>query len=165
MIRWPRGYSPGEASFHVARELEVPVAPEVVWPWLVRAKLWPTWYPEFREVDIDGGATDLALGSRFKWKAFRVGLRSEVKEFVPPERLGWSATSRGIDAYHAWMIERLPNGSRVHSEETQKGWVARLNNLLRPESVGKIHQVWLERLLQRARSGVPPPAPSVASRS
>ena len=83
-------------------------------------------------------------------------LDSIVEEFVPCERLGWAARSTGIDAYHAWLIERLPSGCRVTSEETQKGWVARLNNAFRPKSVARIHQTWLDRLLEKARSGPPP---------
>ena len=133
----------------------MPLSPEAVWPWLVRATLWSTWCPEFRDVVVEGGGPDLMLGTRFRWKAFGVTLESVVGEFVAFERLGWSATSRGIDAYHAWLIERLPSGCRVVSEETQNGWVARLNNALRPNSVGKIHQVWLERLLENARGGHP----------
>ena len=158
MIRWPEGHGPEETSFHVRRELEMPVSPEEVWPWLVRAELWPTWYPEFQGVVIEGGGgPDLRLGSRFRWKAFGVSLDSVVGEFVLFERLGWSARSRGIDAYHAWLIERLPSGCRVVSEETQNGWLARLNNVLRPHNVGGIHQVWLERLLDRAKGARRPP--------
>jgi hypothetical protein len=135
--------------------MEMPVTPEAVWPWVVRARLWPSWYPEFQNVVIQGGGQDLGLGLKFRWKAFGVGLDSIVEEFVPFERLGWTARSVGIDAYHAWLIERLPTGCRVTSEETQKGWVARLNNAIRPMSVDRIHQTWLERLLERAK-GAPP---------
>ncbi len=155
MIRWPERYRPEETAFHVRKELEMPVSPEAVWPWLVRAELWPAWYPGFQSVVIEGGGPDLKLGSSFLWRAFGVTLRSRVEEFVPFERIAWTARSVGIDAYHAWLIERLPVGCRVVSEETQNGWAARLNNALRPGSVGRIHQMWLDRLLGRARSGLP----------
>ena len=133
----------------------MPVQPEVVWRWLVSARHWPDWYPEFRDVVIEGGAAELRAGSRFRWRTFGVSLRSEVLEFVPPERLGWTAQATGIDAYHAWLIERLPSGCRVRSEETQNGLVARFNHFLRPSSVARIHQLWLERLAEKAKTGLP----------
>ena len=156
MIRWPEGYKPEETAVHVRTQLEMPVPPEAVWPWLVRAELWPTWYPDFENVVIQGGGPDLKAGSRFHWKAFGVTLDSRVEEFVQHERIAWSARSRGIDAYHAWLIERLPSGEcRVLTAETQNGTLARLGNALRPRLMGKIQRVWLERLLERARSGPP----------
>jgi len=155
LIRWPEGYAPDRTAVHVRRELDMPVPPEAVWPWVVRAGLWSTWYPEFHDVVIEGGGPDLRLGVRFRWRTFGVTLDSKVEEFVPFERLAWSARSRGIDAYHAWLIERLPSGCHVVTEETQNGWVARLNSALRPGSVGGIHQIWLERLLEKAKGGQP----------
>jgi hypothetical protein len=155
LIAWPKGYGPEETSAHVSAQLDMPVPPEAVWAWLLRADLWPTWCPEFKDVRIEGGGPDLEQGSRFRWKAFGVRLTSSVEEFVPLERLCWTARSTGIDAYHAWLIERLPSGCRVVSEETQSGWVARLNNLLRPRSLVRIHETWLERLLEKAKGGPP----------
>ena len=38
--------------------------------WLIRAKLWPEWYPNSRDVEIDGGASDLSLGASFRWRTF-----------------------------------------------------------------------------------------------
>lgn len=155
MIRWPEKHGPEETAVHVRNELDMPVQPEAVWPWLVRAQLWPTWYPNSANVAIEGGGPDLKPASKFRWKTFGVTLDSEVKEFVPPERLAWSARSTGVDAYHGWLIERRPAGCHVLTEETQNGTLARLGNALRPQNMGKMHQVWLERLLEKAKSGPP----------
>jgi hypothetical protein len=162
LIRWPEKYTPDRTAVHVSKGLDMPVSPEAVWPWLVRAELWPTWYPEFQNVVVQGGGPDLKPGSNFRWRAFGVTLDSQVEEFVPFERLAWSARSTGVEAYHAWLLERRPSGCRVISEETQNGWVARLNEALRPKSVGRIHQTWLERLLEKAKSG-PPGSPISSS--
>ncbi len=62
LIRWPERYKPEATAFHVRKELEMPVSPEAVWPWLVRAELWPAWCPEFKDVVIEGGGPDLRLG-------------------------------------------------------------------------------------------------------
>ncbi len=155
MIRWPEEHKPERTAVHARTELEMPVSPEAVWPWLVRAKLWPTYYSDFHNVVIEGGGPDLRLGTRFRWKAFGVKLDSKVEEFVELERIAWSARATGIDAYHAWLIERSPTGCRVLTEETQNGWVARLSHLLQPRLMGNIQRIWLERLVERAKSGPP----------
>jgi len=154
-IRWPEKHDPKKTSAHVRNELDMPVSPEAVWPWLVRAKLWPTLYPNSENVVIEGGAADLKLGSKFRWKTFGVTLDSKVEEFVPPERLGWSSRSMGIDSHHAWLIGRKPSGCHVLTEETVNGWLARLSNALRPKYTEKLHQVWLEGLLEKAKGGPP----------
>ncbi|MGA2200020.1 MAG: SRPBCC family protein [Nitrososphaerales archaeon] len=136
-------------------ELEMPAPAESVWAWLIRAKLWPTWYPNSQNVLIEGGGPDLRPGSRFRWKTFGVTLSSKVEEFVPAERLAWSARSPGVATYHAWVIERRPSGCYVLTEESQNGLMARLSNALRPDNMSKYHQLWLERLMAKALSGLP----------
>jgi hypothetical protein len=49
---------------------------------------------------IADGGSELKLGMKFRWKTFGVSLSSTVEEFIPPERLAWSARSAGFDAYH-----------------------------------------------------------------
>jgi len=94
LIRWPDKYKPERTAVHARTELEMPVPPEAVWPWLVRAELWPTWYPGFTDVVIDGGGHDLKPGSRFRWKTFGVRLDSKVEEFVEFERIAWTRAPR-----------------------------------------------------------------------
>jgi uncharacterized protein YndB with AHSA1/START domain len=156
LIRWPENYSPDKTKVHVRNELEMPVSSQVVWAWLVRAELWPTWYQNSKRVLIEGGGPDLRLGSRFRWTTFGVRLDSEVEEFVPGERLGWTARAAGIDAYHAWLIESRPSGCHVLTEENQNGWLASLSNMLRPQNMSKQHQNWLENLQRKAAEGPPP---------
>jgi hypothetical protein len=155
LIRWPDRYRPEATAVHARTEMEMPVAPEAVWPWLVRAGLWPTWCPDFADFVIEGGGLDLKLGSKFRWRTFGVALSSKVEEFVEFERIAWSARATGIDAYHAWLIERTPSGCRVLTEENQSGVAARLNNALRPRFMPGMQRAWLERLLERAKGGPP----------
>ena len=155
LIRWPEGYAPGRAGVHVHNELEMPVSPESIWPWLVRAELWPTWYSNSKDVEVEGGGPDLSPGSSFRWTTFGVRLRSKVEEFVPRERLAWSADAAGVHAYHVWLIEARSSGCFVVTEESQNGLLARLSNLMRPGNVGRRHQEWLEGLLRKARGGPP----------
>ena len=155
MIRWPEHYDPKHAPVHVRNELAIAAPPESVWAWLVRAAAWPRWYPNSADVRIEGGGGELALGARFRWRTFGVAIRSQVKEFVAPERLAWDARGLGVDAYHAWWIERVPGGCRVVTEETQHGFAARLGALLLPRRMSRGHDLWLARLAAQATSGPP----------
>jgi len=156
MINWPDKYSPERTRVHVTNELDMDVQPEVVWAWLVRAQLWPAWYSNSANVAIREGGPDLRAGSSFRWKTFGITLDSKVQEFAPFERLAWSARATGIDAYHAWLIAPTPNGCHVRTEETQNGWLAGLNKATRPNHMSHKHQAWLEGLLARAKTGLPP---------
>ena len=56
--------------------------------------------------------SELRLGTMFTWRTFGVKLKSTVQEFVPQERLAWTARGIGVDAYHAWLL--LPRSSGTH---------------------------------------------------
>jgi len=155
-IRWPDNYCPDRTKVHVQNQLEMPTRAEVVWAWLIRAELWPTWYANSKRVVIERGGPDLRPGSKFQWTTFGVRLDSKVEEFTPNERLAWNARATGIDAYHAWLIEKRPSGCYVLTEETQNGWLAQLSNMLRPQNMSKQHQNWLESLKRKASEGPPP---------
>jgi uncharacterized protein YndB with AHSA1/START domain len=157
LIRWPARYLPSRAPIFVSNDLEVAAGPEIVWSWLVRAALWPAWYPNSQKVQIENGVlTELALGVRFRWRTFGVTLDSRIEEFVPHERIAWSARGIGVDAYHAWLIRPTPSGCHVLTEESQYGILARLGQLLMPNRMHRYHQLWLEQLASQARSGQSP---------
>lgn len=163
-IRWPARFDPARAPVHVRNRIDIDgTSPATVWAWLVRAPLWPTYYPNSANVVLENGATHLSPGARFRWRTFGVPLRSVVEEFVPCERIAWRAQTFGVDAYHAWLIRPLPDGgSRVLTEESQYGWLARLGNLFMPRRMYRGHQLWLERLAAQARRGPPPGEPPCA---
>ncbi|MCM3877314.1 MAG: SRPBCC domain-containing protein [Thermoanaerobaculia bacterium] len=156
MIRWPERYDPARAPVHVSNEIDISALPEAVWAWLVRAPLWPSWYPNSEDVVVDGGASELALGVTFTWRTFGVAIRSTVLEFEPFERIAWNAFGLGVEAYHAWEVTPAPAGSHVLTEETQSGWAARLGSIVFPNRMSKLHQIWLERLAEKAKGGPPP---------
>lgn len=107
-------------------------------------------------VFLSGQPPDLTLGTRFRWKTFGVTIKSTVLEFLPYERLAWDAYGTGLDAYHAWLIQKTNQGCNVIMEETQRGWVARLGKALRPNRMEQQHQVWLEGLREKTSRGLPP---------
>ena len=132
-ILWPNHYEPANCPVHVRNELAIAYPPEKVWAWLIRAQLWPTWYPNSANIQfLSGQPPDLALGTKFRWKTFGVTIKSTVLEFAPYERLAWDAHGKGLDAYHAGLIQKTGEGCNVVTEEIQNGLVARLGKMLRP---------------------------------
>jgi uncharacterized protein YndB with AHSA1/START domain len=105
---------------------------------------------------IEGLGPELRKKTRFRWKTFGVTITSRVLEYVPNERIAWDAHAFGIDAYHAWVLQPSAKGCHVLTEETQHGWLARLGKMLMPNRMSKFHQIWLEGLESKARSGFPP---------
>jgi uncharacterized protein YndB with AHSA1/START domain len=141
----------------VRNEIDVEAPPERVWGWLVLASRWPEWYPNASRVAIAGLARGLGPGVRFRWRTFGVSLQSRVAEFVPFERLAWSAEGLGVDVYHAWLIVPRPFGAHVLTEESQYGGLARLGHALRPRRMWQGHETWLVNLRARSIAGAVPP--------
>jgi len=158
VLHWPEQFHPTRAAIYVSNQLSMSAPPERIWAWLVRAELWPSWYPNSRNVRIEQGPRpDLALGTRFRWWTFGVTIESVVEEFIPHERIAWSARGLGVRAYHGWLIEKTQSGCHVVTEETQNGILARLGALLMPNRMHHYHQIWLEQLNAKAAEGPPPP--------
>lgn len=157
MIDWPERFRPDRAPVHVRNEIDIPSSRESVWAWLVRAPLWPSWYPNSSAVAVDGGRPELGPGTRFRWRTFGVMLTSKVDQFDPPQRLSWTGRAIGVDVYHAWLFSATATGCHVLTEESQYGVLARLDHALRPRRMESLHQVWLESLRDRAVLGSPPP--------
>jgi uncharacterized protein YndB with AHSA1/START domain len=162
MIQWPQDLVPGRAPVYVRNVMSIAAPIENVWEWLIRAELWPTWYPNSHRVRIERGPkVDLGLGTEFVWRTFGVVLRSRVTEFSAPNIIAWNARSLGIQAYHAWTLMERSEGCEIVSEETQRGIMARLGSILLPNRMFCWHQIWLSRLAVRAQTG----RPSQSSRS
>jgi uncharacterized protein YndB with AHSA1/START domain len=156
-IRFPAKYEPWRARVYVSNELVMTAPCERVWAWLVRADLWPSWYPNADNVQIENPtkSSELALGTHFRWKTFGITLDSVVEELVPAERIAWTARSFGVDAYHAWLLEPASGGCRVLTQETQHGWLAALSHFVMPNRMHINHQLWLERLQEISAGGSP----------
>jgi uncharacterized protein YndB with AHSA1/START domain len=151
-INWPERYRPENCAVHVVNELAMDVSPAAVWDCLVQASKWPDWYPNAANVVVkDAPEGRLTDGARFRWKTFGVTINTTVEEFIPNERIAWSANAFGIDVYHAWLITATPQGCHVLTEETQNGFLARIGHMMRPRQMHKFHQIWLENLRDRAR--------------
>jgi Polyketide cyclase / dehydrase and lipid transport len=151
-IIWPPGYAPGDCPVHVVNRIAIGAPPAKVWAQLIKAGSWVDWYANASAVTIDGGGSDLGKGVRFRWRTFGVGLVTEVREWLPDERIAWLATAFGIRAYHAWLILPTSTGCTVITEETQHGILARAGKLVFPNRMYHWHQIWLEGLKARSEA-------------
>lgn len=154
-VVWPAGARPEQSPIHTSNQLVLAAPPERVWAWLVRAVRWPEWYGNARDVTIEGGQRDLALGSRFSWVTFGVRVHTVVEEFVPNHRLAWSGKGLGASAYHGWVITPRDGGSHVITEETQRGLVASAGRWPLRRGLRRWHHRWLEGLGRAAAGGWP----------
>ena len=156
-IQWPAQHLPAQSEVFVSNEIIIPATPEAIWPWLLRAELWPTWYSNAADMHfLSHAGPDLRDRSRFRWKTFGIRVTCKVREFEPGRRLAWDAHGIGVDAYHAWLLTPLADGStHVLTEETQSGWLARLGKRVAPTRIQTMHQVWLESLSRNAQTGPP----------
>jgi uncharacterized protein YndB with AHSA1/START domain len=159
VISWPDEHTPEQSAFHAVNELQMPANPDVVWAWICRPDLWPTYYSNAKLIKhLDGPWPEIELGSRFRWLSFGAFVTTEVVEYEPPERIAWDAKELGGRGYHGWVLRPQDGGTFVRTEETQKGpGIQVVKPVLRPMMV-RLHQRWLEGLSRVAAEGPPPAA-------
>jgi len=156
-LSWPQEHRPEVSVFLAVNELQIPAEHEVVWAWLCRPDLWPSYYANARMIKHLGGPwPEIELGSRWRWLTFGALITSELVEYEPGRRLAWSAQGLGSKGHHGWVLSPRDGGTFVHTEETQKGWGIRLvKPVLRPLML-RFHQRWLEGLAKASSEGAPP---------
>src|SRR5271167_1392032 len=82
-IHWPAGFEPNKADLFAHNELLINASCERVWSHIVDASQWPTWYPNSKDVRIQGGERLLGSGTVFRWTTFGLTIESNVHEYVP----------------------------------------------------------------------------------
>lgn len=157
VTQWPDQYRPQVSPVYAYNELTSSAPADIVWAWLIRAPLWPTWYVNSRNVCIESSnKLDLALGSTFSWTTFNVPVRTTVVEFEPLKYLVWSGSQFGSSGYHSWTIKSQGTGCHIITEETQQGLIPSIFRIFLRRGLLHYHQLWLEGLDKMARSGLPP---------
>jgi predicted acylesterase/phospholipase RssA len=147
---WPDGLQPAGAAVFVHDEHLVPASPERTWGVLRAAGSWSSYYPNARKVRVEGGG-DLRDGTNFRWTTFGFPGSSTVTAFDEADgRMGWTWRSTGARGYHLWSLRPDPAGTRVVTEETQRGPRPRLAApvLRRVMHIG--HRAWLRGLARTA---------------
>lgn len=156
-IAWPADLKPTKAYAHAHNEILIPAAPEIIWAWLCRAPLWPTWYSNCGWFKFDSTpGPDLAPGTQFTWHTFGSTVHSTVRRFEAPRHLEWDATTFGIRAYHGWAIIPMESNCQIVTEETQTGLLPFFSRWFLNGMLQRGHQIWLEGLKNVAARGLPP---------
>jgi uncharacterized protein YndB with AHSA1/START domain len=112
-----------EAPVSSRREIQVSAPPEVVWEVLTDFGRWPEWNPEVKSMSFEG---PLAPGSMFRWKAGPGTIVSTLEEVDRPRYVRWRGRTMSIGALHEWRLEERDGGTRVETEESFPGLLARL---------------------------------------
>ena len=112
-----------DAPVKSKREVEVVAPPEVVWEVLTGFEHWPDWNPDVKSMSFEG---PVAPGSEFHWKAGPGTIVSTLEEVDPPRYIRWRGRTLSIKALHEWWFEPSNGGTRVETEESFTGLLARL---------------------------------------
>jgi hypothetical protein len=120
---------PGEPG--IARDAPVSSAAEAliaapierVWAVLTAVEEWPAWNPDVKSAALDG---PFAEGATFRWKAGPGTITSQIEHVDAPRLVAWTGRTLGIRAVHVWRLEEQNGRTRVRSEESYDGLVARL---------------------------------------
>lgn len=154
--QWPQEEQPKGAQVFVHNERIVPAPPERVWNLLVTAQGWSEFYANAHFVELaDPRQHQLRRGTVFRWVTFGLlPIISEVDPCKRPLQIGWRWWGRwwgrGAHGYHIWLLESHERGTRVVTEETNRGI---LPSLLRPviqPLLSLQHNYWLRQLARQA---------------
>jgi uncharacterized protein YndB with AHSA1/START domain len=112
-----------DAEITASGSVEISASPAEVWTLISDIGGWPSWNPDVHEARLEG---DLAVGSRFTWRAGPGTISSVLRSVEPGQELGWTGKTMGVRAVHVWRLESIPRGTRVTTEESWDGWPTRL---------------------------------------
>jgi uncharacterized protein YndB with AHSA1/START domain len=155
-IDWPAKMTPRECPVYVRNEITVAAPPAEVWQRLVRAQQWPDWFSRAKKVRMLEGGPDLAVGARVRWHMLGADIAVTVRRAEATRRLDWEGGAAGVHAYHAWLLEPVAGGTRIVTEETERGPLPSLLRWYLRGALHRAHQEWLESLARVAAA--PPPA-------
>jgi len=120
----PGGSGINQAATVVASsEAEVSASPDLVWDVLTLIEQWPSWNPDVKWVSMDGR---LAEGTEFRWKSGPATITSTLQSVEAPARIAWTGTTLGIEAMHVYALEARDGMTRVRTEESYDGLLARI---------------------------------------
>src|SRR5882672_12427520 len=147
-IHWPAGFDPAKADLFSHNDLIINASCERVWSHIVDANNWPTWYPNSKDVQIQGGDPVLRDGTVFRWTTFGLAIESKVHESVPNQRLGWFGYAPGTPPtfYHCWYLEPKDAMCRVVMDEAGVGKDAAGLRQSDETLMHRGHDLWLATL-------------------
>jgi hypothetical protein len=136
-----------QAAVRSRRGIDIDAPPKVVWDVLTDFGRWPEWNPEVKSMSFDG---PLAPGSEFRWKAGPGTIVSTLEELEPPRFVRWRGRTMSIKAIHEWRLDARDGGTRVETEESFAGTLARLLRGMLQKTLDKSLDEGLEHLKREA---------------
>jgi uncharacterized protein YndB with AHSA1/START domain len=134
----------------VEAEVEIAAPPEAVWEVLTDFARWPSWNPNVKSMSFEG---EVAEGSVFRWKAGPGTITSTIRGVERPRLIGWTGRTLGMDAVHLYRLTPRDGSTRVQTEESFAGPVARLARGPLRTMLRKSLAAGLERLKARVEAG------------
>ena len=110
------------APVYETGEIVVSARPETVWDTLTDLRTWPQWMPGVKSMNVD---EPVRVGTTFQWKAGPGTIRSEILESERPYSVAWKGRTFGINAVHVWRMALEGETTRVLTEESWSGLLAR----------------------------------------
>lgn len=123
--------------------LEIAAPPSAVWSVLIRATEWPRFYDNCANVKVVGG-DELSAGCTFTWRTFGMPMRTLITEFEPERVLTWRGDTIFGRGGHTWELQPTQTGTRLVTEEVQRGFIPTLVGWWMTPQLLKWHQRWLE---------------------
>lgn len=111
------------APVTAAGVIDVAADQETIWRVLVAIDHWPDWNPDIKKAALQG---ELAVGSKFSWKAGPGTINSTILELQRPHMIAWKGMTLGITAIHIWRLEPSGGRTRVMTEESWEGLLPRI---------------------------------------
>ena len=138
-----------DAPLCARSEITIQAPPDKVWSVLTDINRWPEWQAGVSSAEPEAA---LAAGATFRWKANGLGITSTIQELDPGRRIGWTGDSLGMQAIHFFALAPQDGGTRVTTEESISGWLARILKLFDPNYMDKSLAGSLQALKARAEA-------------
>ncbi|NOU29983.1 MAG: hypothetical protein HOO96_18925 [Polyangiaceae bacterium] len=152
---WGGGFEPASDPVLAHNDIFMDgVGPKQVLAQMVRASEWQTFYENSGPALLPSGepVARLTLGLEYRWTTFSVSQKMKVVELSEGEQesiLAWQGGSVGTEVYHRWIFRREGAGTRVVTEELERGFAPRLDRMLMNPSLHCGHELWLRGLARK----------------
>jgi hypothetical protein len=122
-IHWPAGFEPATADLFAHNHLLINASCERVWSRIIEASRWPTWYPNSKDVEIQGDDPVLRDGTLFRWTTFGLAIESKVHEYKQGQEVLTPVLSSERRISYLQSRDPAKAGSRGGIHRTTKPWL------------------------------------------
>lgn len=126
----PPGW-PDDEALPVRGWGDVAMPLEQLWDVFCDVEHWPDWNPCILKARVDGDVLRESATLRWTfrsikpWYPYLMPARATIVEVDPLRRVTWEVRAPGLHAFHSYLFEAGPSGSRFGSWEIAEGWLYR----------------------------------------